>query len=133
MRSTPDVTTSGIFLWICHILCHFCKIRMLIALVNKEATTVARAIHRWICTFGVMKILQPDNGGEFKSVCLELARRFGVLVINGRPRTPRTQGLVEQCNGTVKHRINAWKRANGSSHWSDLLDVRFYFLLFAVY
>lgn len=133
MRSTPDVTTSGTFFWICHLLCHFCKIRMLIALVNKEATTVARAIHRWICTFGVMKILQSDNGGEFKGVCLELARRFGVLVINGRPRTPRTQGLVEQSNGTVKHRINTWKRANGSSHWSDLLDVRFYFLLFAVY
>lgn len=133
MRSTPDVTTSGTFFWIYHLLCHFCKICMLIALVNKEATTVARAIHRWICTFGVMKILQSDNGEEFKGVCLELAQRFGVLVINGRSQTSRTQGLVEQSNGTVKHRINAWKRANGSSHWSDSLEVRFYLILFAVY
>ncbi len=127
MRSTPDVTTSGTFLWICHLLCRFCKIRMLIAMFNKEAATVARAIPRWICTFGVMKILQSDNGGEFKGVCLELARKFGVLVINGRPRTPRTQGLVEQSNGTVKHRINAWKRTNGSSHWSDSLDGKILF------
>lgn len=133
MRPTSDVTTTGTFLWICHLLCHFCKIRMLIALINKEAATVARAIHRWICTFGVMKILQSDNGGEFKGVCLELARKFGVLVINGQPQTPGTQGLVEQSNRTVKHRVNAWKRANESSHWSDSLDVRLNFLLLIIY
>lgn len=70
-----------------------------------------------------MDILQSDNRSEFKGVCLELVKSFGVRVINGRPRTPRTQGLVEQANGTVKSRINAWKRAHGSSHWSESLDI----------
>lgn len=60
-----------------------------------------------------MDILQSDNGSKFKGVCLELVISFGVHVINGRPRTPRTQGLSEQANGTVKTRINAWKRIMG--------------------
>ena len=70
MRSTPEVTTTGAFLWICHLLCHFCKIQMLIALINKEAATVARAIHCWICTSDVMKILQSGNGGGGVQGCL---------------------------------------------------------------
>lgn len=75
-------------------------------------------MRRWIFIYGAMNILQSDNGSEFKGVCLELVKSFGIRVINGRPRTPQTQGLVEQANGTVKTRINAWKRIHGSSHWS---------------
>ncbi len=123
MRSTPDITTTVIYKWIAHLVCCMSKIRMLLALPNKEAVTVATAVNRWICIYGAMDILQSDNGSEFKGVCLELVKSFGVRVINGRPRTPRTQGLVEQANGTVKTRINAWKRTHGSSHWSESLDV----------
>ena len=72
-----------------------------------------------------MNILQYDNGSEFKGVFLELIKSFGVRVINGRSQTPRTQGLVEQANRTVKTRINAWKRTHGSSHWSESLDVSY--------
>lgn len=118
MRSTPDITTNVIFKWIAHLVCYMSKIRMLLALPNKEAVTVASAVNRWICIYGAMNILQSDNGSEFKGVCLELVKSFVIRVINGRPRTPRTQGLVEQANGTVKTRIKAWKRTHGSSHLS---------------
>ena len=74
-----------------------------------------------------MDILQSDNESEFKGVCLALATNFGTHVISGRPRTPRTQGLVEQSNGTVKTRINAWKRIHGSTYWSECLDLSSYF------
>ena len=103
---------------------------MLLALPNKEAVTVAIAVNRWICIYGAMDILQSDNGSEFKGVCLELVKSFGVRVINGRPRTPRTQGLVEQANRTVKTRINAWKRTHGSSHWSESLDVSYFIFMY---
>ena len=73
-----------------------------------------------------MDILQSDNGSEFKRVFLELVKSFVVRVINGRPRTPRIQGLVEQANGTGKARINAWRRTHESSHWSESLDVSLY-------
>ena len=119
MTSTPD----GPFVWICHMEDHFSKFHMLFAMTNKEAATVARHVHTWISILGIFEILQSDNGSEFKGICLELMRRYGIKVINGRPRTSRTQGLIEQANGTVKNRILAWKREHGSTAWSDALEV----------
>ena len=40
-------------------------------------------------------------------------------LINGAPRTPQVQGLVEQSNGVVKDKIRAWKSENGSTHWKQ--------------
>ena len=119
MKSTPD----GEYVWICHMEDHFSKYHMLFPMKNKEAATVAREIHHWLAFLGIFEILQSDNGTEFKGICLELMKQYGVRVINGRPRTPRTQGLVEQANGTVKTKIAAWKRAHGSIHWADALEV----------
>ena len=64
---------------------------MLAAMKNKEVITVSRVVHRWICIYGVIDILQSDNGSKFKGVCLALATNFGTRVINGRPRTPRSK------------------------------------------
>lgn len=41
MRSTPDITTNVIFKWIAHLVFYMSKIRILLALPNKEAVTVA--------------------------------------------------------------------------------------------
>ena len=119
MTATPD----GEYVWICHMEDHFSKFHWLFAMTNKEAPTVAYHIHTWIAILGIFEILQSDNGGEFKGICLELLRRYGIKVINGRPRTPRTQGLIEQAHRSVKSRITAWKREHGSSHWVDGLEV----------
>ena len=91
MSSTPD----GEYKWVYHMEDHFSKFYMLFAIKDKEAPSVAYNIHHWIAVLGIFEILQSDNGGEFKGICLELMRRYGVKVINGRPRTPRTQGLIE--------------------------------------
>ena len=69
----------------------------------------------WIRVFGVPTIVQADNGKEFKSVLKLLLLLHRIKIKNGRPRTPRTQGLVEQANGTVKEKILAWKLENGLS------------------
>ena len=58
-----------------------------------------------------MQILQSDNGREFKGVLLLLMKRYNVRIKHGRPRTPQTQGLVEQANGTVKHGTQKWAQA----------------------
>ena len=76
-----------------------------------------------------MDILQSDNGSDFKGVCLALATNFDARIINGQPRTPRIQDLIEQSNGTVKTPINAWKQTHGSTHWSECLDVSFIFFV----
>ena len=72
----------------------------------------------WIGAFGVPTIVQADNRKEFKGVLKLLLLSHGVKIKNGRPRTPRIQGLVEQANGTVKEKILAWKLENGLSGWA---------------
>ncbi|KFY78648.1 hypothetical protein V499_02234, partial [Pseudogymnoascus sp. VKM F-103] len=70
------------------------------------------------------KIMQADNGKEFKGALLILLRKYGIQVINGAPRSPQTQGLVEQANGVVENKLRAWKMDHGSMEWKDgLLEV----------
>ena len=57
MRSTPNITPTVIYKWIAHLVYCMSKIRMLLALPNKKAVTVATAVNRWICIYGAMDIL----------------------------------------------------------------------------
>ena len=49
----------------------------------------------WIGAFGLPTIVQADNGKEFKGVLKLLLLSHRVKIINGRPRTPRTQRLIK--------------------------------------
>jgi hypothetical protein len=117
MRHQPD----GQFKWIFHLKDHFSKHSMLYAMKSKRASEVADNLELYIRHVGVPEILQFDNGREFKGACLILAKRSFIQVINGRPRTPRTQGLVEQANKVVKEKITKWQAENGTSTWSKAL------------
>lgn len=70
---------------------------------------------------GVPDILQCDNGREFKGALLPFLKKHNIKLINGRPRTPRTQGLVEQANAVVKDKIAKWQAVNGTGDWADSL------------
>ena len=68
--------------------------------------------------------MQADNGKEFKGALLLLLRKYGIQVVNGAPRSPQTQGLVEQANGVVENKLRAWKMDHRSTEWKDgLLEV----------
>lgn len=65
-------------------------------------------------------ILQSDNGKEFcANVIKELMDLWpSVKVINGRPRHPQSQGLVERANGTLQQRLGKWREYSGRNDWS---------------
>jgi hypothetical protein len=68
--------------------------------------------------------MEADNGKEFKGALLILLRKYGIKVVNGAPRSPQTQGLVEQANGVVENKLRVWKMDHGSTEWKDgLLEV----------
>jgi hypothetical protein len=117
MRHTPD----GRYAWICHIKDHYSKFTQLYALESKHAEGIADCLVLFIQAFYPPKILQCDNGKEFKGAVLILLRKYGIKLINGAPRTPQTQGLVEQANGVVEQKIAAWKVDNGSTAWKPAL------------
>ena len=69
--------------------------------------------------FGPPKILLSDNGKEFvATVIKELANVWkGLIIINGRPRHPQSQGCVEGGNGDLQIKLGKWMEVNGDS-WS---------------
>jgi Integrase zinc binding domain len=120
MRHEP----SGQFKWILHIKDHFSKYTQLYPLKSKHAQPIADAFAQFIAAFLPPKIMQADNGKEFKGALLILLRKYGIQIINGAPRSPQTQGLVEQANGVVETKLRAWKMDNGSTEWADgILEV----------
>lgn len=49
----------------------------------------------------------------------ELANLWaGLVLINGRPRHPQSQGSVERSNGTMKKKLNSWLRDNNTQNWT---------------
>lgn len=120
MRHEP----SGQFKWILHIKDHFSKYTQLYPLKSKHAEPIAAAFAQFIAAFLPPKIMQADNGKEFKGALLILLRKYGIQIVNGAPRSPQTQGLVEQANGVVETKLRAWKMDNGSTEWADgILEV----------
>ena len=54
---------------------------------------------------GTPKILHSDNGREFvNDIISSIVKEWPgeVTIVNGRPRNPQCQGLIEQGNGTVE-------------------------------
>jgi transposase InsO family protein len=93
-------------------------------LKSKHAEPVAASFAQFVAAFLPPKIMQSDNGKEFKGALLILLRKYGIQIINGAPRSPQTQGLVEQANGVVEAKLRAWKMDNGSTEWADrILEV----------
>lgn len=41
-----------------------------------------------------------------------------LILVNGRPRHPQSQGSVERSNSTLKDSLVAWMRDNKTSKWS---------------
>ena len=79
-------------------------------------------------TVGIMQILQADNRREFKGALLLLMKQYNVRIKHGRPRTPQTQGLVEQANGTVKRHIRTYQSENGTQKWAKALSTIAYYM-----
>ena len=42
----------------------------------------------------------------------------GLVLVNGRPRHPQSQGSVERSNGTIKDALAAWMRDHKTAAWT---------------
>ena len=77
---------------------------MLRPLRTKDAETVAGALWEIMCTIGIPKVLQSDNGQEFKQqdIIDALNKRIGVQNRFITAYTPRANGKVERAVGAIK-------------------------------
>lgn len=98
---------------------------MLYALTSKIASEITFCINFFVRHLAVPGILQCDNGRDFKVALLLFLKKHNIKLINGRPRTPPTQRLVEQANSVVKDKIAKWQAVNCTGNWADsLTEIR---------
>jgi len=114
MRARPHKSNH----WILHVKDHFSKVTFLYALQDKTAAGVAKCMAQLMGIIGFPKIIQCDNGNEFKGELLILSKQHGIKIINGRPRHPQSQGLVEQ---VMKKKLRYWLAEHKGEGWSDAL------------
>ncbi|CAF4187672.1 unnamed protein product [Adineta steineri] len=77
-------------------------------------------------TFKPPKILQWDNGKELVAmVILNIKNSWSeLLIINGRPRHPQTQGIVERSNAVAEKMLSKWQDTKKTLNW--LKSARLY-------
>ena len=124
MRHRPD----AMYKWIGHYMDHWSKYHVLFPLTRKCAIEVALNLQNRVFAFlGTPKILHSDNGREFvNEIVHSIVKEWPgeVVIVNGRPRNPKCQGLVEQGNSMVEKllgaRLHEWE---GDEHpvWAEWL------------
>ncbi|CAG2227606.1 unnamed protein product [Mytilus edulis] len=122
-RADPD----GQYCWIGHYIDHYTKFNFFWPQMNKSADEVAHNLSVHVFSVvGLPSILQHDNGREFCNAVIRETLKLwpgdgDVKIITGRPRHPRTQGLVEQVHDSL-HKLLASKRADKpGSGWLEFL------------
>jgi transposase InsO family protein len=119
MRTRPDGESK----WILHCRDHFTKYSWAYALPSKEAQHVAKNLLQLFFQFGPCKILQSDNGKEFTAQVIKDMKIMwpGLVILNGRPRHPQSQGLVERGNSTLCDILGKLMQDRDTTHWTHCL------------
>lgn len=117
MRTKSD----GEYVWILYLKDHLLKFSILYILKSKRLSKITYYISLFVRHLGIPGILQCDNGQEFKGALLLFLKKHNIKLINGCPKTPQIQGLVEQANAVIKDKIAKWQAVNGNGDWADSL------------
>ena len=78
--------------------------------------------------FGQPRLLQSDNGKEFTAQVIKDLKIMwpGLIIINGRPRHPQSQGLVERGNSTLCEILGKFMQDRNTSQWVSCLGPTIY-------
>ena len=117
MQSEPDTD----YRFIMNYQDHLTKFTILRPLKNKTAEEVAYQLMDIFCMFGVLFILQSDNGREFANKTIRnLADMWpGMKLVHGKPRHSESQGSVERSNQDVQNILVAWMSDSNTEAWSE--------------
>lgn len=119
LRTRPDKD----YKWILHCKDHYSKYSWCYPLISKEAQGVANSLMTLFYQFGPCKILQSDNGKEFTAGVIKHLTNIwpGLMIINGRPRHPQSQGLVERGNSTLCDILGKLMEDQRTTCWTTCL------------
>ena len=74
-------------------------------LTKKTSHQVARKLSKLYSEVGSPRVIQSDNGGEFKKAVEKLCHTLGIKIIRGSPYHPQPQGKVERSHRSLRRKI----------------------------
>jgi hypothetical protein len=92
------------------------------ALKTKTEGEVIEALKRIFERMGKPRILQSDNGGEFKNKVMDAyGEEEDFKIIHSQPYRSTSQGQVERWNRTIRNKLNSLMTENQTTRWVDYL------------
>ena len=75
-----------------------------------------------------LQIITVDNGREFTAQIIKDLKIMwpGLIILNGRPRHPQSQGLVERGNSTLCEILGKFMQDRSTSQWVSCLGPTIY-------
>lgn len=124
MRSEPVQCHGQTYQYILSVIDVFSRFLICRPLQNKSSKLVCKTMNDVFLEYGTPKVLQCDNGTEFKGSFDSLLLKKGVKKITSRPYHPESQGKCERSHRTLRRKLGFLKISTKGSNWvTDLPTV----------
>ena len=94
MQNPVEISEDNIYRYVLVVLDVFSRFIFLGPLHSKSSTEVASVVIQIFSDVGPPKIIQTDQGTEFKGVVEQVMNKVKVKIIHSRPYHPQSQGKV---------------------------------------
>jgi hypothetical protein len=102
----------------------FSKYAFVVPLKRKTEDQVTAAMQHVLDSGGRPRLLQSDNGAEFKNALFsDLCARYGVKQLFSLPHSPQSQGAVERFNRTLKAAIHHYLVQHSTRAYHSVLQT----------
>tara|TARA_Y100000389_G_scaffold204361_1_gene256477 strand:+ start:18092 stop:20608 length:2517 start_codon:yes stop_codon:yes gene_type:complete len=108
--------------WIVVIIDIFSKFVYVYPIMKKEPKFVVNILNRIFLNGDIPKMIQHDDGTEFKGDVTKLLKDFKVKDITNAPYSPHTNGFVENKNKQIKNYIITYMTSRKTERYYDVLD-----------
>ena len=97
------IDTNYEYKYIINIIDHYSKLLGSYLLKSKSSKEVLKYINKFICSYGIPKYIQSDNGKEFiNSYFQRYCDDKNIKLIHSRPYHPQTNGIVQRVHREIK-------------------------------
>ena len=101
----------------------FSKFIFVYPLLEKTADAVTKVLlHIFHTTSEIPKIMQHDDGPEFKGALTLMLEEYGIINITNAPYSPQTNGFVENKNKQIKAMIWGYMMSRKTKVYYNIID-----------
>ncbi|KAL9957913.1 hypothetical protein ACROYT_G034868 [Oculina patagonica] len=124
MENMPAAWKGKTFKFVLSLMDVFSRYHWLIPLEGKSSKPIATALSEIYIQHGPPKVIQHDQGSEFKGAVKKLCKKLRINVVKGRPYHPQSQGKVERAHRSFRKKLmyDLLTMKNGGANWVKSLQ-----------